>query len=138
MVELIRDHRFPCRWSEHVQSWKPQTRPHTLFLRFEEITQDPIAAAKRLAQFTGIELKSTEIPSFEELHALNPNFFRQGKSQSYKSQMTPSEHKFFWLKHGETMREMGYTEDEPHISWWDKIALSWKYRSPKKKRKKRK
>ncbi len=134
LIEIIRDERFPSDWSEHVQSWHPQTRPNTLFLRFEQITKDPIGTARQISKFASVPVQSDQIPSFEELHALSPKFFRQGKNNGYKQQMTPSEHKFFWLKHGEAMREMGYTDDEPHISWWDKMILSWKYRSPKKRK----
>src|SRR5690606_14245267 len=67
-------------WSDHVRGWNPANRPDTLFLRFERLVDDPIGHLPILAEFLGIPPVNEQIPTFEELHARAPRFFRSGRT----------------------------------------------------------
>ena len=103
-------------WSDHVRSWNPQNNPNGLLLRFEDFTKNPKEAIQTLSKFFGLEPLSKEIPPFSEFHAKQPSHFRSGKTDSFKTEMTPDEQKYFWIAHGTVMRLFGYCSQIPEFS----------------------
>jgi len=97
-------------WGRHVAQWHPQRRPNTLLLRFEELTANPIAQVERIGAFLGVPPVGRRVPTFEELHRTAPNFFRSGRTDSWKKLLSDEDHSLFWDLHGSQMRAFGYGE----------------------------
>lgn len=95
-------------WGRHVAQWNPQRRPNTLLLRFEELTANPIAQVERIGAFLGVAPVGRRVPTFEELHKTAPNFFRSGRTDSWKRLLSDEDHALFWDLHGSQMRTFGY------------------------------
>jgi hypothetical protein len=115
LLDVIYGVTFTGGWGEHVRAWAPKTRTNTLMIRFEELTENPSSQIERLSDFLNIPLVSNRIPTFEELHAINPKFFRQGKHASWKQVYTEFEHNAFWLMNYAAMIEHEYTDEMPNV-----------------------
>ncbi|HUW08642.1 MAG TPA: sulfotransferase domain-containing protein [Anaerolineae bacterium] len=102
-------------WSDHVEAWDPLQRSDTLLLRFEDVVKHPQEYLPLLARFLEVTPISRSTPDFAELHATDPNFFRSGRTDSWKTVFTEDAHNLFWLLHGDAMTKHGYTNDVPAL-----------------------
>jgi len=102
-------------WSDHVLAWDPVERGNTLLLRFEDVIKHPHEHLEHLSRFLGVEPISQSLPDFAQLHATDPNFFRSGRTDSWKAVFTEDDHNLFWLLHGDVMAKHGYTTDVPEL-----------------------
>jgi len=102
-------------WSRHLQAWDPDKRRNTLLLRFEDLVGNTPEAIGRLSGFLGVAPAGGSVPSFEELHAINPRFFRSGRKDSWKSAFSQDEQAAFLLRHYSAMVRYGYTGDLPDV-----------------------
>jgi len=84
-------------WAEHIRSWKPGNTENSLLLKFEEFTSSPQSFLEQLSNFLNAAEQGQEIPAFEDLHRVNPEFFRQGRYDSWKEDLGPDELLAFWL-----------------------------------------
>jgi hypothetical protein len=48
------------------------------------------------------------VPTFAELHAKSPSFFRRGQVGCYKDEMPKPLQRVFWQRHGEALNALGY------------------------------
>lgn len=99
-------------WSEHVSTWSPATRSNTLLIRFESLLYELEKHTLRLSKFLRLEPVSNKLPSFSELHALNPAFFRAGSTGGWRDLFTADETELFWQTHGNVMSQYGYDRDD--------------------------
>jgi len=102
-------------WAEHVKSWSPQNSDTMLMLKFEELTANPLAFLKQLSDFIGAEEQGRNIPDFAELHKVNPEFFRQGRHDSWREELTSDEVLLFWLMSYAPMKTFYPNEIPPGI-----------------------
>jgi len=102
-------------WSDHIKSWNPRERQNTLLLKYEDLTTELSECTKNISSFLDVTPEKNEMPSFDELHKINPRFFKSGKTNSWKELYTHEEHNAFWLKNYDQMLEFGYTEDIPKL-----------------------
>ncbi|MCW5770855.1 MAG: sulfotransferase domain-containing protein [Rhodospirillaceae bacterium] len=100
-------------WSRHLTDWQPLTRPDTLLLRYEQLAQEPDAAIERLAGFLGTSPRAPWRNPFDEFHALDPSFFRNGSDARNLAEMTAPVEALFWTHHGAWMRKLGYGAGPP-------------------------
>jgi hypothetical protein len=96
-------------WSEHYLAWRPKARRDTLFLRYEDLIKTPEEIIGQLAGFLKLEPGDGRLPSFEELKARAPTFFRRGDNQDFLSHWTPQQMALFNHLHGTVMKELGYS-----------------------------
>ncbi len=110
LTDVIYGFTFVGSWGEHVKQWKdvPQLR-----INFEELTDDPSSQLEKISNFLGIKPLQKDIPTFEELKAVNPKFFRSGKKDSWKQAYSDTQHLAFWLHNKDEMLAMGYTNNVP-------------------------
>ncbi|WP_309385255.1 sulfotransferase domain-containing protein [Cerasicoccus frondis] len=96
-------------WSDHAKAVKTLSNP-ILELRYQDLVDQPDESMALLAEFIGINQDAghAKPPTFEELNASSPGFFRKGASGSWKDEMTDAQHELFWQYHGDVMRELGY------------------------------
>ncbi len=97
-------------WGEHVRQWQNVDK---LLIKFEALTDDPSSIVEVISKYLNIKTVNGTIPTFEELHTINPEFFRSGKKDSWKEHFSESEHLAFWLRNVDEMLEMGYTDNIP-------------------------
>jgi hypothetical protein len=95
-------------WSEHYLAWRPQSRPCTLFIRYEELVSKPSAVIPGLADFLKIVPAQGHLPTFEELKARAPEFFRRGDNRDFLGLWKPQQMALFNQLHGPVMQELGY------------------------------
>jgi len=100
-------------WSRHLEIWNPDERQDTLLVRFEDLVDKPQEAIEHLSGFLGIMPTGGSVPTFAELHAINPQFFRSGKKDSWKTTFSNDEQAAFLLRHYSAMIAHGYTNDLP-------------------------
>jgi len=97
-------------WSENVRSWL--RRPNTVVVKFEDLLRDPHAELRRATAGLGLEnvaiRENVKLPTFAELHAAKPTFFRQGTSGQWRTDMPPDLLARFWETQGSAMAELGY------------------------------
>jgi hypothetical protein len=65
-------------WQDHVESWDPGNRPHTLLLRYEEMVQSPLKAVEAMSDFLSRPIISRTIPSREASLALDSKWITKG------------------------------------------------------------
>lgn len=95
-------------WSAHVEGWMPSDRPGTLFLRYEDMRDRLSMVLRSLEGFIGMSAYSEELPPFEHFRALDPKFFRAGRTSSWQDELSNDERDLFWDIHGGTMERYGY------------------------------
>jgi hypothetical protein len=114
------------RWSEHVDSWLGAPFPVHL-LRYEDMQADPHAAFAAAAAFLGLPHGSAQIAtaieaaSFSRLQALESEagfftekprwaatFFREGRTDGWRRELTPEQAARIVAAHGPVMRRLGY------------------------------
>jgi hypothetical protein len=102
-------------WSGNVQAWMARRAP-TVVVRFDDLISRPLDELRRAMTTIGMraqEQKVTDLPSFGDLQKLGPHFFRKGRTGAWREEMPEDLHRLFWQRHGETMRALGYRDDEP-------------------------
>ena len=97
------------RWSEHYLSWQPQSRPRTLFVRYELLVNHPHDCVPVLADFLQMKPRTGRLPTFAELKERSPAFFRRGQDRSFIEQWTPAQRCLFNELHGSVMTQLGYS-----------------------------
>ena len=96
-------------WSAHFKAWLE--RPADLLvLRYESLVDSLDESLAAIETFLGTPAVSRELPTFAELHAMNPAFFRSGSNAKNALSATPSEQLLFEMLHGRVNRELGYSQ----------------------------
>ena len=101
-------------WGDHVKVWDPLMRKNTLLIKFEDLINKNGSTINELSAFTGISYSNDNIPDFNDLHAINPDFFSHGKTDSWKNILSREVSLYFWLRHHKIFKIFGY-EDPPHF-----------------------
>jgi hypothetical protein len=99
-------------WGGNALSWLDGTAPLAV-LRFEDLVADPRGAATLAVSSLGPDLvpaAGVSIPSFDELHRIDPDFFRRGVVRSHQDEMPDELHELFWAQqeNAVAMRRLGY------------------------------
>ena len=124
LIDVINGNINFGSWGDHVQAWDPLSRPNTLLIKFEELTQDPTNQLESISHFLGAQPISNSIPTFEELQKINPKFFRSGKKDSWKDIYTKNELNIFWAKHYLQMKKYGYMNHVPSSDIQSRLKIS--------------
>lgn len=106
--QLIDGVPFCGSWSSHFNLWQPLSRPNTLLLRFEEITQDPHKAIDMIAAKFGLVPKGSEPLDFSQLQSMSPKFFRSGSDAQNLSELDAPSLGQFYARHARLMVALNY------------------------------
>ncbi len=102
-------------WSGHLRRWRPQERPSTLLLRYEEMLADTKGTVDKLAAFLNLRPMSYVVPSREDLAKADGRWIRARKSD--RPRLSGAGLEQFWLKNGEQMIRYGYARlDSPEAT----------------------
>jgi hypothetical protein len=82
-------------------------------LRFEELIADPIGSAIGAAQSLlpdTVPRQEAKPPSFQDLHSVDPVFFRKGRVGAYRDEMSLELQEQFWAQpaNAAAMRMLNY------------------------------
>jgi len=100
-------------WGGNVLSWLGADDDSVALLKYEDLIADPRGRVVRVVSALLPELipkTDVNIPSFAELHRVDPTFFRQGTVSAYREEMPPALHELFWAQpeNATAMRQLGY------------------------------
>ena len=110
-------HEFGA-WHEHIDRWASvgSERPENFFtVKFEDLIGSPVEHVNKVFSFLGLEAKEGVIPNFKQLTSVSSKFFASGKTDSWRSSITRSEHCFFWSRSHKQMIKLGYLNDMPEV-----------------------
>lgn len=88
-------------WGGNVLSWLGAVEASVALLRYEDLIVDPRGSVERAVSSLLPELVPSAdavIPTFSELHSVDPLFFRRGSAQSYRDEMSEDLHELFWAQ----------------------------------------
>jgi len=101
-------------WSTHIRRWARRAEKPYL-IRFEDLvtSDDPGSLFDPFLEQLQFPMKRQfgRPCTFDELHERNPTFFRRGKLDSWRDEMTKQQQDHFWARHGATMEFLGYRKD---------------------------
>jgi hypothetical protein len=104
LAGLIDRHRGgTASWGLNVLSWLPAERSvgtsHVVVIRFEDLISEPVGvvteAVSRVAPDLPAPGEST-IPTFSQLHQVDPQFFRRGLNGTHRDEMPADLEDLFW------------------------------------------
>lgn len=94
-------------WSRHFLAWDPEARPNTLFLRYEQLTEDFPVTLDKLARFLNVRPVCTTPPEPITASGSGPRWLSPGASP--RQAMTGAEEALFDRLHGGVMARLGYS-----------------------------
>jgi hypothetical protein len=88
-------------WGGNVLSWLGEADPSVTLLRYEDLIADPRVSVERAVSSLAPELAPSAgaiIPSFSDLHDVDPLFFRRGVVGAHRDEMPDELHDLFWAQ----------------------------------------
>jgi Sulfotransferase domain len=104
--DIIAGHHGFGSWSGHFLAWDPEARPNTLFLRFEQLTQDFEGTLDRLARFLEMRPLHAAPPKLTVARGGGPHWLSPGSTP--RGAMTRTQEALFDRLHGDVMARLGY------------------------------
>lgn len=102
-------------WSTNVFSWLryAETAP-TAILQFEDLINDPVNQLTGALQKLEIDIKPVgdELPDFDTLKVEWPDFFRRGKTGSYRDEFPDHLRQMFWNLNAAALEYFGYPSEQ--------------------------
>lgn len=98
-------------WSEHVRQWTTRADARTVVVRFEELIASPQAEVEKAIDALGLNLQKLSggiVPDFAALQKQSPEFFRKGRTGSWRDDMPPRLQELFYQHHRPVMEDFGY------------------------------
>jgi len=115
-------------WSHHVEQWLPKADEK---LHFEEFISNPKEALTAMRPFLDLGIAEWDkLPSFQELKHGNPEYgsgkhlgldlaqhwFRSGKVNVWRGEMSEEQTRMYWHLHGEAMEYAGYSLEGEEVT----------------------
>ncbi len=88
-------------WGGNVSSWLGNAGAPLVVLKYEDLVADAAAAARHVVSSLMLPLlpiADAVIPTFGDLHAVDPAFFRRGAVGSHRDEMPEELHDLFWAQ----------------------------------------
>lgn len=101
---LIDRHRGgTASWGQNVLSWLPPEgsagTSQVVVIRFEDLIREPIGVVTEAVSLVAPDLPTpgeSTVPTFDQLHQLDPQFFRRGLSGTHRDEMPADLEELFW------------------------------------------
>lgn len=93
-------------WSSHVHSWSPDTRPHTLLLKYEDMVSDLPATLNRISFFLERDILKKKIPKRETIAGADGRWVK--KKSDWRTEISDELMERFTEINGEMLKRMGY------------------------------
>lgn len=106
LSEIIKgNHRFG-KWCDHVASWQPETRPNTLFIRYEDLEADLESVLPSISEFLKRDVVKTSLPSRSDISNDDGRWVR--KKTNWEDSMSPEDIDLFNQLNQEALEKYGY------------------------------
>lgn len=120
-------------WSKHVRSWVDESGLNIRVVRYEDMLRRTVSVFTDIARFAGLDVdlgraeKAVEFSRFERLQAQEAargfsekqptakSFFRQGRANAWREQLTKAQVNQLIADHRKVMRRFGYLTDSDEI-----------------------
>ncbi len=120
---------FHSSWSRHVESWTGRPNPHLLVVRYEDLTLKPRKFFKQVTGFLGLKpsrerlersirnasfkalKRQEERNGFKEKSEFATSFFREGKTEQWRAQLSDDQVKRIVDAHREQMERFNYVPE---------------------------
>lgn len=117
---------FHSSWSQHVASWTMHPNPQLHVVRYEDLKKNPRKHFKKVSSFLGLKptkdrldraikhssfktlKKQEESQGFKEKSEHAQSFFREGRSEQWRTKLTDDQVKEVISVHGEQMERFDY------------------------------
>jgi hypothetical protein len=115
IVDVVCGNTFVGMWCDHISSWEAHRRKETLLIKFEDLIEEPEMFIDKISVFLDKKPIGKKIPTFNDLNAINPKFFRSGRKNSWEDEYSDAEHTAFWIKNYSQMVKYNYTYKIPDM-----------------------
>lgn len=100
-------------WTDFHEYWLHEYPGPISVLRFEDVitAEDPLVPVSRAMSklYPNLEpIRTDPPPSFAELHAKNPDYYRRGQAGAWRDEMSEEIEQIFWENNAPMMLELGY------------------------------
>jgi hypothetical protein len=100
---------FPS-WGSHLDLWNVLNRPKTIVVRYEDLVSRPDIEIQRISTFLGFAPLKPWKNNFNELKRSEPRFFRSGRKELRKGELSLDQQQLIRLFHGDWIQELKYGE----------------------------
>lgn len=107
MEDVIRGKCWPGNWSSHVRAWNAFAREDTIIIKYESMKSNIDSVIEVLSSFLNRAPSGKLDLSFEDLHRIEPLFFRKGSNESALDEIN-SHIEAFWSEHSQVMKLLDY------------------------------
>lgn len=97
-------------WSAHVRAWLLNGRPNTLAVRYERLAVGDADTLGAIGAFLGRDQIAAFDIDFEDLRAIESQFFRSGLDGASIAELERDCGPLFHAHHGDAMRALGYLD----------------------------
>lgn len=102
-------------WGGNVLSWLDSGGAPLAVVKYEDLIVDPRSVVERAVSLILPDLVPVpggSIPEFDELHEIDPLFFRRGVVGAFRDEMSDELHDLFWKQpeNAIAMRRLGYND----------------------------
>lgn len=117
---IERRHGGTAGWGQNVLSWLPPASqvgtPAVAVVRFEDLIAEPVRVVTEAVSRVAPHLSTrptAAVPTFDQLHDLDPQFFRRGVSGTHRDELPAELEDLFWSyeDNREAMSRLGYGRD---------------------------
>ena len=97
-------------WGAFANGWLDREGAKTVLVKFEDLIAAPVPNLARALQELDLAMpiEGADIPSFEALQQLHPQFFRSGKVANWKKELPPELTRIFVERNRQAMERFGY------------------------------
>jgi sulfotransferase family protein len=104
------------QWGTNVLSWLQPSVPHRVVLRYDDLVRHPHRTVERAMATLLPDRQPRDdvvIPTFNELHATDRQFFRRGFTGTHRDELPDDLHAAFWAQpeNAAAMRLLGWPPD---------------------------
>jgi hypothetical protein len=96
------------KWSDHYNAWKPNQRPDTLLIKYEDVVQDLPATIATISDFLSRDIVEYRVP--ERSHIAQSGGRWVSNRSNWKSEMPKDLLQEFNKENGDTLKQLGYLE----------------------------
>lgn len=100
---IDRRHGGTAGWGQNVLSWWPSAssaaNPRTVVIRFESLVTEPVRVVTEAVSRVAPDLSTRPtpaVPTFDQLHQVDPQFFRRGVSGTHRDELPADLEDLFW------------------------------------------
>jgi hypothetical protein len=109
--QIIKGKHWFGHWSRYHLAWLDCSRrlkENYRRVRFEDLINRELEFCRFLEPFLGCPILSTEIETFDSLHARRPLLARAGKAGGWEENYSQAQLKLLWREHGKVAACFGY------------------------------